>query len=99
MATAPPTSAGGLLLLPVVPHVGETDTDTLAEIPGRSAEAEEEEEEEDEFGYSWSEFTFFTFACCSAFPPLEGDKAACVGRPEARGQIEEGDSSSRGADG
>lgn len=44
----------------MVPHVGETDTDTLTEIPGRPAEAEEEmeEEEEDEFGYNWSEFTF-----------------------------------------
>ncbi|KAM3591253.1 uncharacterized protein V6R79_025536 [Siganus canaliculatus] len=52
------------LTLPVVPHVGETDTDTLTEIPGRPAEAEEEEkkkeaeeeeeeEVEDEFGYSW----------------------------------------------
>ena len=58
---ASPTSA--VLLLPVVPHVGETDTDTLTEIPGRPAEAEEEEEVveeevEDEFGYSWSEFMF-----------------------------------------
>ncbi|KAL6118643.1 mpdz [Pungitius sinensis] len=44
-----------VLPLPVVPHVGETDTDTLTEIPGRPAEAEEEEEEEveDEFGYNW----------------------------------------------
>ncbi|XP_051285453.1 multiple PDZ domain protein isoform X6 [Dicentrarchus labrax] len=59
-AKASPTSA--VLLLPVVPHVGETDTDTLTEIPGRPAEAEEEnevveeveeEEEEDEFGYNW----------------------------------------------
>lgn len=47
----------------MVPHVGETDTDTLTEIPGRCTEADEEnepkeeEEEEDEFGYSWSEFT------------------------------------------
>uniref|UniRef100_A0A8C4IJ28 Multiple PDZ domain protein n=1 Tax=Dicentrarchus labrax TaxID=13489 RepID=A0A8C4IJ28_DICLA len=58
--SASPTSA--VLLLPVVPHVGETDTDTLTEIPGRPAEAEEEnevveeveeEEEEDEFGYNW----------------------------------------------
>uniref|UniRef100_A0A667Z7E0 Multiple PDZ domain crumbs cell polarity complex component n=1 Tax=Myripristis murdjan TaxID=586833 RepID=A0A667Z7E0_9TELE len=40
--------------LPVVPHVGETDTDTLTEIPDRPAETEEEDEEvEDEFGYSW----------------------------------------------
>lgn len=53
-AKAFPSSAG--LLLPVVPHVGETDTDTLTEIPGRSTETEEEE---DEFGYSWSEFTFW----------------------------------------
>ncbi|XP_071020471.1 multiple PDZ domain protein-like isoform X4 [Oncorhynchus clarkii lewisi] len=37
------------LLLPVVPHVGETDTDTLTEIPDRQAQAEDE----DEFGYSW----------------------------------------------
>lgn len=63
-AKAPPT--GAVLLLPVVPHVGETDTDTLTEIPGRPAVAEEdkkeaeekEEEVEDEFGYSWSEFMF-----------------------------------------
>ncbi|XP_074555017.1 multiple PDZ domain protein isoform X3 [Halichoeres trimaculatus] len=54
-AKAAPTSV--ILPLPVVPHVGETDTDTLTEIPGRPAEAEEEkeveEEVEDEFGYSW----------------------------------------------
>lgn len=43
----------------MVPHVGETDTDTLTEIPGRPAEAEEEVE--DEFGYSWSEFRFLYF--------------------------------------
>uniref|UniRef100_A0A3B4TXJ3 Multiple PDZ domain crumbs cell polarity complex component n=1 Tax=Seriola dumerili TaxID=41447 RepID=A0A3B4TXJ3_SERDU len=52
---ASPTST--VLPLPVVPHVGETDTDTLTEIPGRPAEAEEENEEEeeveDEFGYNW----------------------------------------------
>lgn len=61
-AKASPTSA--VLPLPVVPHVGETDTDTLTEIPGKPAEAEEEKEEEeeveeeveDDFGYSWSEF-------------------------------------------
>ena len=40
-----------LLPLPVVPHVGETDTDTLTEIPDRL------DSEEDEFGYSWSKFT------------------------------------------
>ncbi|XP_065806535.1 multiple PDZ domain protein isoform X3 [Labrus bergylta] len=55
-AKAAPTSS--ILPLPVVPHVGETDTDTLTEIPGSpAAEAEEdnevEEEMEDEFGYSW----------------------------------------------
>lgn len=45
----------------MVPHVGETDTDVLTEIPGRPAEAEEEKEgeEKDEFGYSWSKFIFF----------------------------------------
>uniref|UniRef100_UPI003AAA223C multiple PDZ domain protein n=1 Tax=Centroberyx gerrardi TaxID=166262 RepID=UPI003AAA223C len=47
---ASPTSTP--ILLPVVPHVGETDTDTLTEIPDRPAETEEDEEE-DEFGYSW----------------------------------------------
>ncbi|XP_034413454.1 multiple PDZ domain protein [Cyclopterus lumpus] len=53
-AKASPTSP--VLPLPVVPHVGETDTDTLTEIPGRPAEAEEENEEEeveDEFAYNW----------------------------------------------
>ncbi|KAF3837010.1 hypothetical protein F7725_004474 [Dissostichus mawsoni] len=59
---APPTSA--VLPLPVMPHVGETDTDTLTESPGGPAEEEEEEEqrveqqeeeeEEDEFGYNWN---------------------------------------------
>ncbi|XP_036002397.1 multiple PDZ domain protein isoform X3 [Fundulus heteroclitus] len=53
---------GSVLLLPVVPHVGESDTDKLADIPARPAETveeskeeeeEEEKEEEDEFGYSW----------------------------------------------
>ncbi|XP_030578367.1 multiple PDZ domain protein [Archocentrus centrarchus] len=55
-AKASPTSA--VLPLPVVPHVGETDTDTLTEIPGRPAETaeekkEEDEEPEDEYGYNW----------------------------------------------
>ncbi|XP_029310521.1 LOW QUALITY PROTEIN: multiple PDZ domain protein [Cottoperca gobio] len=51
-AKASPSSC--VLPLPVVPHVGETDTDTLTESPGRPAEAEEDnEEEEDEFGYNW----------------------------------------------
>ncbi|XP_029107850.1 multiple PDZ domain protein isoform X12 [Scleropages formosus] len=36
---------------PTLPHIGETDTDTLAEVPDRPGQ--EEEEEEDEFGYSW----------------------------------------------
>ncbi|XP_068569487.1 multiple PDZ domain protein isoform X2 [Cebidichthys violaceus] len=56
-AKASPSSP--VLLLPVVPHVGETDTDTLTEIPGRPAEAEEEnvEEVEDEFGYNWNNIT------------------------------------------
>ncbi|XP_028845008.1 multiple PDZ domain protein isoform X3 [Denticeps clupeoides] len=38
-----------VLILPVVPHVGETDTDTLTEIPDHP----EEPGEEEEFGYSW----------------------------------------------
>ncbi|XP_035800981.2 multiple PDZ domain protein isoform X5 [Amphiprion ocellaris] len=54
-----PTST--VLPLPVVPHVGETDTDTLTEIPGGPAEMVEEnkevEEEEDEFGYNWKNVT------------------------------------------
>lgn len=59
-AKASPTSS--VLPLPVVPHVGETDTDTLTEIPGRPAETAEEkkqeaEEPEDEYGYNWSEFS------------------------------------------
>nr|XP_046184020.1 multiple PDZ domain protein-like isoform X8 [Oncorhynchus gorbuscha] len=37
------------LSLPVVPHVGETDTDTLTEIPDRPSQTEEE----DTFGYRW----------------------------------------------
>ena len=61
----------------MVPHVGETDTDTLTEIPGRPAEAEEVEEEvveeevEDEFGYSWSEFTFLYFYRAQLYILLE----------------------------
>ncbi|XP_034019902.1 multiple PDZ domain protein isoform X2 [Thalassophryne amazonica] len=44
------------LLLPVVPHVGETDTDTLTETPGRPAGAEEGNEEvQDESGDSWED--------------------------------------------
>ncbi|KAM9827628.1 multiple PDZ domain protein [Neosynchiropus ocellatus] len=48
----------GLPLL-VMPHVGETDTDTLTEAPGSITKVEEgggeeeEAEEEEEFGYSW----------------------------------------------
>uniref|UniRef100_A0A8D3E6U6 Multiple PDZ domain crumbs cell polarity complex component n=1 Tax=Scophthalmus maximus TaxID=52904 RepID=A0A8D3E6U6_SCOMX len=54
----PIASNYAVLPLPVLPHVGETDTDTLTENPGRPAEAEEvnqeeEEEEEEEFGYNW----------------------------------------------
>ncbi|KAM9406546.1 multiple PDZ domain protein-like isoform 14-T15 [Salvelinus alpinus] len=37
------------LSLPVVPHVGETDTDTLTEIPDGPSQTEEE----DKFGYRW----------------------------------------------
>lgn len=44
------------LCLPVVPHIGETDSDTLTEIPDRLAlHHGPDEEEEDEYGYSWSE--------------------------------------------
>ncbi|XP_061566606.1 multiple PDZ domain protein isoform X3 [Cololabis saira] len=55
---AKPSPTSAVLPLPVVPHVGETDTDTLPEVPGPPAETAEEEEKEeeeevDEFGYSW----------------------------------------------
>ncbi|XP_016391188.1 multiple PDZ domain protein [Sinocyclocheilus rhinocerous] len=47
------------LSLPVVPHVGETDSDTLTEIPDRLALHSDgpDEEEEDEYGYSWKKVT------------------------------------------
>ncbi|XP_063756952.1 multiple PDZ domain protein isoform X2 [Eleginops maclovinus] len=65
----PPTSS--VLPLPVMPHVGESDTDTLTESPGGPEEKEEKEEkeeeprveqqeekeEEDEFGYNWKNIT------------------------------------------
>ncbi|KAJ8416447.1 hypothetical protein AAFF_G00357350 [Aldrovandia affinis] len=41
------------LFLPMVPHVGETDTDTLTEIPDRPALPQDLLVEEDEFDYSW----------------------------------------------
>uniref|UniRef100_A0A3Q2CB44 Multiple PDZ domain crumbs cell polarity complex component n=1 Tax=Cyprinodon variegatus TaxID=28743 RepID=A0A3Q2CB44_CYPVA len=46
---------GSVLSLPVVPHVGESDTDKLPEAPGGPEETVEQRngEEEDEFGYSW----------------------------------------------
>ncbi|KAL4641509.1 multiple PDZ domain protein isoform X4 [Arapaima gigas] len=46
-------SPGGVLSLapPTLPHIGETDTDALAEVPDRSGQ--QGDEEEDEFGYSW----------------------------------------------
>uniref|UniRef100_A0A8D3ADZ9 Multiple PDZ domain crumbs cell polarity complex component n=1 Tax=Scophthalmus maximus TaxID=52904 RepID=A0A8D3ADZ9_SCOMX len=58
IAMSNPFLSLAVLPLPVLPHVGETDTDTLTENPGRPAEAEEvnqeeEEEEEEEFGYNW----------------------------------------------
>lgn len=38
-----------------VPRIGETDADTLTEIPDRRAVPDDTlEEEEDEFGYTWS---------------------------------------------
>uniref|UniRef100_A0A9J7YPF3 Multiple PDZ domain protein n=1 Tax=Cyprinus carpio carpio TaxID=630221 RepID=A0A9J7YPF3_CYPCA len=47
------------LCLPVVPHVGETDSDTLTEIPDRLTVHSDgpDEEEEDEYGYSWKKVT------------------------------------------
>ncbi|KAL1270505.1 hypothetical protein QQF64_029521, partial [Cirrhinus molitorella] len=47
------------LSLPVVPHVGETDSDTLTEIPDRLVLHNDgpDEEEEDEYGYSWKKVT------------------------------------------
>uniref|UniRef100_A0A9J8B409 Multiple PDZ domain protein n=1 Tax=Cyprinus carpio carpio TaxID=630221 RepID=A0A9J8B409_CYPCA len=48
-----------VLSLPVVPHVGETDSDTLTEIPDRLVLHNDgpDEEEEDEYGYSWKKVT------------------------------------------
>uniref|UniRef100_A0A9J8AF69 Multiple PDZ domain protein n=1 Tax=Cyprinus carpio carpio TaxID=630221 RepID=A0A9J8AF69_CYPCA len=54
------TSEGkSFLCLPVVPHVGETDSDTLTEIPDRLTVHSDgpDEEEEDEYGYSWKKVT------------------------------------------
>ncbi|KAG5845065.1 hypothetical protein ANANG_G00134880 [Anguilla anguilla] len=48
-----PGSFPAPLALPVVPLVGETDTDTLTEIPDRPAPPTDPLGEEDEFGYSW----------------------------------------------
>ncbi|XP_076875045.1 multiple PDZ domain protein isoform X3 [Brachyhypopomus gauderio] len=42
------------LSLPLVPHIGETDADTLTEVLDRLAlHHDAAEEEEDEFGYTW----------------------------------------------
>lgn len=51
-----------ILSLPVVPHVGETDSDTLTEIPDRLVLHNDgpDEEEEDEYGYSWSKSHILT---------------------------------------
>ncbi|XP_051755918.1 multiple PDZ domain protein isoform X3 [Ctenopharyngodon idella] len=48
-----------VLSLPVVPHVGETDSDTLTEIPDRLVLHNNgpDDEEEDEYGYSWRKVT------------------------------------------
>ncbi|XDV17672.1 hypothetical protein PO909_023502, partial [Leuciscus waleckii] len=48
-----------VLSLPVVPHVGETDSDTLTEIPDRLVLHDNgpDDEEEDEYGYSWKKVT------------------------------------------
>nr|XP_061816193.1 multiple PDZ domain protein-like [Nerophis lumbriciformis] len=55
-----PVGSSGVVALPVVPHIGETDTDELTDIPGWPLEDaqegnNEEEEEVDEFGYSWKD--------------------------------------------
>ncbi|XP_056617919.1 multiple PDZ domain protein isoform X3 [Triplophysa dalaica] len=42
-----------VLSLPVVPHVGETDTDALPEILDRTTLHPDASDEEDEYGYSW----------------------------------------------
>ncbi|XP_016086893.1 multiple PDZ domain protein-like [Sinocyclocheilus grahami] len=59
-----------VLSLPVVPHVGETDSDTLTEIPDRLVLHNDgaDEEEEDEYGYSWSE----SHVRCNTQQPAEG---------------------------
>ncbi|KAK7169919.1 hypothetical protein R3I94_000225 [Phoxinus phoxinus] len=51
--------ATAVLSLPVVPHVGETDSDTLTEIPDRLVlhNYGPDDEEEDEYGYSWKKVT------------------------------------------
>ncbi|XP_016414648.1 multiple PDZ domain protein-like [Sinocyclocheilus rhinocerous] len=48
-----------VLSLPVVPHVGETDSDTLTEIPDRLVLHNDgaDEEEENEYRYSWKKVT------------------------------------------
>ncbi|XP_067283512.1 multiple PDZ domain protein isoform X3 [Pseudorasbora parva] len=48
-----------ILSLPVVPHVGETDSDTLTEIPDRLILPNNgpDDEEGDEYGYSWKKVT------------------------------------------
>ncbi|XP_051992312.1 LOW QUALITY PROTEIN: multiple PDZ domain protein-like [Xyrauchen texanus] len=46
-----------ILLLPVVSHVGETDTDTLPETDHNNHNNGPDEEEMDEYGYSWKKVT------------------------------------------
>ncbi|KAI7814196.1 putative multiple PDZ domain protein [Triplophysa rosa] len=45
-----------VLSLPVVPHVGETDTDALTEILDRTTLHPDASDEEDEYGYSWKRY-------------------------------------------
>lgn len=51
-----------------VPRIGETDTDTLTQIPDHHTLPHDTvEEEEDEFGYTWSK------SCCNdEHMPAEG---------------------------
>lgn len=58
-----------------VPRIGETDTDTLTEIPDHiTLPHDTVEEEEDEFGYTWSKSCFSTSAMTHTSPP-EGSVA------------------------
>lgn len=51
-----------------MPRIGETDTDSLTEIPGQLSR-DTMEEEEDEFGYTWSKLCFSSSAMTRRSPP------------------------------